>query len=119
VVHRGGPFPWVRILAESLRAGPEDEEIGRYRGGAWHANEESGSRLDLHGSSCSLRFEGGTGETAHYGPFDRVEFIDGAIYTHPGQVLLARLDEQNKEWFAYDGGRWWPGLIIERCDAPT
>lgn len=117
-MYRAGPFPWVRILGESLRVGPEDGEIGRYRGGIWHTREESGTRIDLHGSSCSVRFEGGAGDSERYGPFDGVEFIDGAIYTQPGHVLLARLDEPNSQWYAYDGGQWWKGLVIEWCDGP-
>jgi hypothetical protein len=116
-VHRAGPFPWVRVLAESLRAGPEDKEIGRYRGGVWHTNDDCGTRLSLHGSSCSIRFEDGTGETDNHGPFDEVEFVDGAVYTFPGRLLLARLDEQKKQWYAYDAGRWWPGLVVERWKA--
>jgi hypothetical protein len=38
------------------------------------------------------------------------------MYAPPGRVLLARLDEESKQWHAYDSGRWWPGPVIEQCD---
>ncbi len=113
MVHQVGPFPWFRILAQSLRAGPRDEEVGQYRGGVWHMDGGNGTRLAFLGPTCSLRFEDGTDHSDGYGPFDSIEFIDGAIYTHPGHVLLARLDESHGRWYAYGVGRWWTGLVIE------
>ncbi len=107
-----GPFLWVRILAESLRVGPGDEEMGQYGAGYWHIGNNDSMKLQLHGSNCSVRFEGEANQTKEYGPFEEVASFYGAIYTQPGRVLLALLNEENNLWYEYDRGRSWPGLFI-------
>lgn len=111
-VLRMGPFPWVRVLAASLRVGPGDKEIGQYQEGDWHIADNNGIKLQMHGSFCSVWFEAGADGTKDCGPFEKVEFFGGAIYTQPGRVLLALFDEENKQWYEYDRGQWWPGLLI-------
>ncbi len=81
------------------------------------ANQDNkGEKLHLHGSYCSVRFAAGAGEAKDCGPFEKVEFFGGTVYTQPGRVLLAVFDEENKQWYEYDRGRWWPGLLIGKCD---
>jgi hypothetical protein len=110
-VRQIGPFPWVRLVANSLRAGPSSEEIGQYRGGSWHIAADTGVRLCIRGSDLFGRFEADH-EVREFGPFDRAESFNGAIRSYPGSVLVALFDEERKLWYAYDRGRWWPGLIL-------
>ncbi len=115
-IHQIGPFPWVRVLANSLRAGPSNEEIGQYRGGSWCIVEDTAVKLCIRGSDLFGRFEADQGEARDFGPFDWVESFKGAIRTYPGRVLVALFDEERKLWYAYDRGRWWQGLLIESSD---
>jgi hypothetical protein len=111
-----GPFPWVRLVANSLRAGPSNEEIGQYRRGNWLIAADTGVRLCIHGSNLFGRFEGDH-DARDFGPFDRAESFNGAIRSFPGSVLVALFDEERKLWYAYDRGRWWPELLITHLAA--
>ncbi len=114
-----GPFPWVRLHDGSLRAGPDDKEVAHHRGGVWYAGEVSAPKYAVHGSACTLRFEGdGPAESASLGSLDKVEVSDGAVYTQPGGRLVARLDEAKHAWYAYEDQRFWPSLVVEHCAGP-
>jgi hypothetical protein len=115
-VHKAGPFPWLRAVDGSLRAGPNGEEVARYVGGVWNWENVSAPKYVLHGTTCTLRFEGeNPDDSTALGPLDRVEVVDGAVYAHPGRRLLARLDEEKKAWYAYEDKRYWPSLLVEKC----
>ena len=98
-VHPAESFPWVRVAGDTLLAEPSGEKVARYSGGVWTDADDtaapaSASKLVVHGSTCSLRFEGDTPDDAiTFGPFARVEFLGGAVYGQPGRRLLARLAE--------------------------
>jgi len=114
-----GPFPWVRLDGKSLQAGPNGEEIAHYHGGVWYAAELSAPKYVVHGSACTVRFQSeGTEEFTIPGPLDKVEVVDGAVYTQPGQRLIARLDEERKAWYTYEDKRFWPSLVMERYAGP-
>src|SRR5947209_13838359 len=114
-VYKAGPFPWVRAADGSLQAGPDGEEIARYVGGVWAVAGDGAPKCVIHGSTCTARFEGdGPDDSATHGPFDTVEFVDGAVYAQPGRRLLARLDEPDQTWHSYAEQRNWPKLLVER-----
>jgi hypothetical protein len=70
----------------------------------------------IHGSSCTARFEDdGPASATTYGPFDRVEFVDGSVRVEPGRHLLARLDEQERTWYSYEDGRSWQRLVVQKA----
>jgi hypothetical protein len=77
----------------SLHAGPDNEKIASYHGGVWFAAEISAPSYTLHGSSCTVRFQGEGPEDSVSLGLDKVEVVDGAVYTQPGHRLIARLDE--------------------------
>jgi hypothetical protein len=98
-----------------LRAGPEGEELAHYQGGVWSAAEFNSPRYVVSGSTCTLRFEEERGEdSVVVGPVDKVEIVDGAVYSHPGRCLVALLNEEKGAWYAYSHWRSWPSLVIER-----
>jgi hypothetical protein len=114
-VHKAGPFPWVQAAGGSLQAGPDDEEIARYVGGVWAVAGDSAPKCVIHGSTCTARFEGDSpNDSATHGPFDAVEFVDGAVYVQPGRRLLARLDEPDQTWYSYADRRNWTKLRVEK-----
>jgi hypothetical protein len=39
--------------------------------------------------------------------------LHGAIYSHPGSLLLARLDEAAKAWYLYSNGSLHSTLLLE------
>ncbi len=115
-----GPFPWVRVDARSLRAGPDDKEVAHYHGGTWSTAELSAPKYVLRGTACTLRFEGREpADATVLGPLHEVEIVDGAAYTQPGHHLVARLDEQEQAWYAYDQKRSWSSLLVEHCGEPA
>jgi hypothetical protein len=115
-----GPFPWVRLHATALQAGPDGREIARYHGGVWASGDVAAPKFLLHGSACSLRFEGeSAGDSATFGRFDQVEVVDGAVYATPRRRLLSRLDEGRGPWYTYQDKRFWPSLVVEKCDGST
>jgi len=120
-VHPAESFPWVRVAGATLLGEPSGEKVARYSGGVWtdaddKAAPASASKLVVHGSTCSLRFEGDTPDDAiTFGPFARVEFLGGAVYGQPGRRLLARLDEQSKSWYGYENKRTWAGMVVDKC----
>jgi len=84
----------VRVDDSTLRAGPDGEEVAHDRGGVWYAAELSAPKYVIHGSACTLRFEGeGPAGSTTLGSLDEVAVVDGAVYAQPGHRLLARLDE--------------------------
>ena len=122
VVHPAESFPWVRVTGDTLLAEPSGEKVARYSGGVWTDADDtaapaSASKLVVHGSTCSLRFEGDTPDDAiTFGPFARVEFLGGAVYgRQPGRRLLARLDEPSKSWYGYENKRTWAGMVVDKC----
>ena len=114
VAHQAGPFPAVRLDGGRLFAG--DRQLGALGGGRWDFGEGSVTRVRLHGSHCTLRFEGDEdGGADARGPFERIELVDGAIYAEPGRVLVARHVERDGRWHSYNDGRVWPVLVVEWC----
>ncbi len=114
-VHRAGPFAWVRVAGGSLQAGPDGQEIARYRGGIWTLDGQSVPKYVVHGSTCSVRFEADSPDDSPlYGPFDQVELVDGAVYVQPGRRLLARLDERDQSWYSYEDKRSWRSMVVEK-----
>jgi hypothetical protein len=114
-----GPFPWLRLDATALHAGPDGEEVARYHGGVWSSGEMSAPKYIIHGSTGTLRFEDNkAGDSAKLGPFDQVEVVDGAVYSRPDRQLIARLDEENAAWYTYEDKRFWPSLVISECACP-
>jgi hypothetical protein len=109
-----GPVPWVELNAGGLRVGPDNRTAASYHGGVWDvgANEHV-VRFHIHGSRCMVRCGFDRTKNPIYGPFDKVEVVDGAVYTEPDSQLLARLDEGNQLWFTYEDRRYWPALVIE------
>jgi len=120
-VHPAESFPWVRVAGDTLLAEPSGEKVARYSGGVWTDADDtaapaSASKLVVHGSTCSLRFEGDTPDDAiTFGPFVKVEFLGGAVYGQPGRRLRARLDEQSKSWYGYENKRTWAGMVVDTC----
>jgi hypothetical protein len=119
--HAATSFPWVRVAGDTLLAEPSGDKIACYSGGVWtDANDTaapaSASKLVVHGSTCTIRFEDDSpDDSTTLGPFERVEFLGGAVYGQPGRRLLARLDEQSKAWYAYENKRAWAGMAVEKC----
>jgi hypothetical protein len=121
--HKVGPVPWVKLNAGSLRVGPDNHTAARYHDGVWCVEgNDNVTRFDINGSRCLIRFGGDGTNAAIHGPFDKVEVVDGAVYTQPDRQLLARLDEGNRLWFTYEDQRYWPVLVIaddEEDSRPT
>lgn len=118
-VDRAGPFPWLRVDANSLRTGPDGAELARYQGGIWYTPEFNATKYVVHGVSCALRFEDEkAADSASFGPVDQVDVVDGAIYIPPGHRLVAHLDEVKKAWYVYQSKGFWPALILEHCTGP-
>jgi hypothetical protein len=114
-VHKAGPFPWVRQADESLQAGPDGEEIARYRGGIWTAEDHTVPKCIIRGSTCTVRFEADRADdSAAHAPCVKVELVDGSVYAHPVRRLLARLDEQEQKWYSYEDKRSWPKIVVEK-----
>jgi hypothetical protein len=112
--HQVGPAPWVRLSAASLFIGPDNRPAAHYHGGVWTVEGgASTTRFHIDGGRCVVHFGGDDTPWAIHGPFDKVEVVDGALYTYPDRHLLARLDEGNRLWFTYEDRRYWPVLVIE------
>jgi hypothetical protein len=95
-----GPFPWLRLDATTLHAGPDGREVARSPGGVWFAGEVSAPKYLLHGSNCTLRFEDDkAGDSTAFGPLDEAEVVDGAVYAKPDRRLIARHDEGKAAWY--------------------
>jgi hypothetical protein len=109
-VRKEGPFWSARVDGVTMEAG--GGVIGRLEGGRWRIDEESVTRVRVLAAACSVRFEGESDQDAR-GPFDRVELVDGALYTEPGTRLAARFDEPARRWHSYDDGCAWPAFVIE------
>ena len=115
-VHKAGPFPWVRAADGSLQAGPEGEEVARYRGGVWTVAGHDVPKCVLSCPACTARFEAERPDgSATHEHFAQMEFVDGAVYAQPGRRLLARLDEQDHTWYSYEHKRSWPKLVVEKA----
>ena len=56
----------------------------------------------------------GADDSTTHGPFDHLEFVDGAVYGQPARRLLARLEEQKHTWYSYEDKRSWPNLVVEK-----
>ena len=113
-VHTAGPFPWVQATGTILQAGPDGEEIARYRGGIWTVAGYTVPLCLIQGSTSTARFETDMPhDSSAYGPFDQVKFVDGSVYAEPGPRLLARLDEQKGAWYSYTDQQSWPKLVVE------
>jgi hypothetical protein len=111
--HKVGPVPWIEMRAGCLRLGPDNRTAARYHDGVWSVEGGSNvTKLRIDGSGCMIRFGGYNTNWSIHGPFDKVEVVDGAIYTQPDRHLLARLDEGSQLWFTYDDRRYWPVLVI-------
>ncbi len=114
---RVGPVPWLRLCARSLKAGPNDAEVATYHGGLWSVAGRTAPRYSVHGSVCVARFENDAAEEpVTCGPFEKIEVVDGIVFTEPGHHALARLDEAKRRWYACDDGHWWSSLLLQKCD---
>jgi hypothetical protein len=112
--HKVGPAPWVELHAGCLRVGPDNHTAACYHGGVGSVEgNDHVTRFHINGSGCVVRFEGDGTEVAIHGPFDRVEVVDGAVYSQPDRHLLARFDEGNQLWFTYKDQRYWPALVVK------
>jgi hypothetical protein len=100
--HRIGPAPYFRIIGRSLRAGPEDQEVGFYEQGMWHIGGESYITATTD-APIIVHFEGeeNSPSPAH-GPLESVKLVDGAIRHGPQLMhVLARYDEGAQAWYSY------------------
>jgi hypothetical protein len=114
-VHKAGPLPWLRLADGSLKAGPDGEEVARYRGGVWNVAGHDVPKCVVQASTCIVRFDGDNpDDSTENGPFDAVELVDGSVFAQPGCRLLARLDEDFQEWYSYKDKRGWPNLVVEK-----
>src|SRR5262249_30521698 len=107
-VPRLGPAPYFRLVGDSLRAGPEDTEVGCYRNGRWQVRGHAFLTLTTQGPAV-VRFEsGGT-----YGPFPSVEVLAGTLW-HGAKAdrLLASYDEESDSWFSYPDGHHFPPVVL-------
>jgi hypothetical protein len=106
-VHHLGPAPYFRLQGKSLRAGPDDREVGIYDNGTWHLGGEAFIVFTTE-SSARVRFEG-RGQATH-GPFERVKLVDGAIRCE--DRLLARYDRLTCLWYSYSDQQEYPAAVL-------
>jgi hypothetical protein len=92
-----GPAPFVRIHKNSLRIGPQNQEIACFQRGLWSTTQGAFPVLHVL-SPVTLSFEEGKlSET--YGPFDEVLVIGGVVrYAQDPNAILARLDQNSGRW---------------------
>ena len=108
-----GPAPYFRIEGRSLRAGPADEEVGHYEGGAWHLGERTFLTATAE-SPARVHFEGdGEPCAGAHGPFAQVRLVDGAIRHGPqSHGLLAKYDEEAQSWYVYAEQKSCPAAVL-------
>jgi hypothetical protein len=112
-VHAAGPVPFVRVAGTSLQIGPDNQNLGHHRGGFWRVAGQDTPKFLVTGSGPLLLEAERPDESIVLGEFGQLEFVDGAIYSHPGSLLLARLDEPAKAWYLYSNGSLHSTLLVE------
>jgi hypothetical protein len=117
-VHAAGPVPFVRIAGASLQVGPDNQNLGHHRGGFWRVAGQDTPKFLVTGSGPLLLEAERPDESIVLGEFGQLEFIDGAIYSRPGSLLLARLDEAAEAWYLYSDGSLHPTLLLEESQLP-
>src|SRR5262245_44377232 len=97
-----GPAPYFRIVAGTLLAGPDDEEVATYGNGTWRVGDRYFT-VFMTQSPTLVRFESDGQDCASaHGPFDQAQVVDGAIrYGANSRSLLAQLDEREQVWYVY------------------
>ena len=117
-VHAAGPVPFVRVTGTSLQVGPDNQNLGHHRGGFWRVAGQDTPKFLVTGSGPLLLEAERPDESIVLGEFGQLEFVDGAIYSHPGSFLLARLDEAAEAWYLYSNGSLHSTLLLEESHVP-
>jgi len=100
-IHKAGPVSWVQFDGGSLRVGLEGEPLSQYRGGIWRVAGCDAPKFTLCGSATLVLEGKRPRDPTVLGEYDELEVVDGAIYDHATNSLLARLEESSGTWFFY------------------
>jgi hypothetical protein len=112
--HHAGPFAWMQAEGGVMQAGPHGETIARYKGGTWSVGGRGVTRCIVesrreHGDLHLRVSDQAVSEVV--AKSTAIEFVDGAVYAHPGRRLLATLDERQHHWKSV--GKTWSAVRVE------
>lgn len=103
---------YFRFDHEAIQRGPDNQVVARHLpSGLWETTDNRHLRGNCVGKA-QICFEDANGDASRcFGPYDRVRFVDGAIYA--GNKVVALFLDDSRRWVSTVDHTEWPAVVVK------